>query len=99
LQEKLVAYSGEQSAETEQAFQIFVRSIEESENALKTLKESDAQITQISNSLEILQSAAANFKAPSSEAQIAQNILVAQNTLIEGEAEIYAIESAVEFVD
>ncbi len=93
LQEKLVSYSGEQTAETEQAFQIFVSSIAESEKAVKILKESEAQITQVSGSLEILKSAAANFKASSNPTE------TAQNTLIEGEAEIYAIESVMEFAD
>ena len=93
LQEKLVLYSGEQTAETEQAFQVFVGSIAESENAVKILKESEAHIAQVSGSLEILQSAAANFKASSTTDKDAQN------TPVQGEIKIYANESALEFVD
>lgn len=99
LQEKLLAYSGDQTVETEQAFRIFVSSIEESEKAVKILKESEAQIVQVSDSLEILQSAAANLRTPPNDTQTAQNVFTAQNTLIEGEVEIYAVEPAVEFVD
>ena len=93
LQQKLVLYSGEQTVETEQAFQVFVGSIAESENAVKILKESEAHIREISDSMEILQSAAANFKVSSTTDKDAQN------TLLQGETENYANESALEFAD
>ncbi len=64
LQEKLVNYSGEQSADTEIAFQTFVSSIEETENSVVTLKESETQLAQIGVSMENLQLAVADFKTP-----------------------------------
>lgn len=93
LQQNLVASSGEQNAETEQAFQIFVSSIAESENAVKMLKESENQITRIADCLENLQSAAANFN------QSANTDKDAENRQPRGETENYAVESALEFVD
>lgn len=93
LQKKLVAYAGEQNAETEQAFQIFVQSIGDSENAVKTLKESAAHIRQISGSIEILHSATANPKVSNDAAP------PAQSTSLTGELEIYVDESALEFAD
>lgn len=92
LQEKLHAYSGEQSAETDEAFQVFVASISESQNTVKILKESETAIAHFSNSLDILQSFAANFEASPAAVKT-------QNTLLRGETEIYANESALEFVD
>ena len=99
MQEKLVAYSSEQSIETEQAFQVFVRSIAETEEAVKVLKASEAQITQVYESFEILQSAAAHFRTSSNYTEPAQNVLITQNTSSEGEIEIYAVEPALEFAD
>ncbi len=93
LQEKIVSYSTVQTAEGEQAFQTFVRSIGETEKAVKILKESDAHIKQISGSLEILQSTAAGYKAPSSSVENTQN------TPLRGETETYAVKPALEFVD
>ncbi len=62
LQEKLVAYSGEQSADAELSFQSFVASIAETETSVKNLKESEAQIAQVAVSMENLQLAVADFK-------------------------------------
>jgi twitching motility protein PilJ len=62
LQNKLVAYSQEQNAETDKAFQVFVASIFEAESAINNLKESDASIAQISKTMENLQSSVADFK-------------------------------------
>ncbi len=92
LQEKLKLYSGKQTAETEQAFQTFVGSITEAENAVKILKESETHIKHFSRSLEVLQSAAAHIKS-SSPAE------TSRNTLPQGAVEIYANEPVVEFVD
>lgn len=92
LQEKLAAYSGEQNAEVEQAFQIFIRSITDSEITVKLLKESEISIADFADSLEILQSATEGFKFPAAEPS-------AENILIQGEPEIYAVESALEFAD
>ncbi len=64
LQEKLVTYSGGQTAETQTAFQSFVGSIAETETAVKTLKETESQIGQISVSMEGLQLSVAKFKTP-----------------------------------
>lgn len=62
LQTKLVAYSQEQTTETDKAFQIFVASISEAESAVKNLKDSDASGAQISKTMENLQSAVSDFK-------------------------------------
>lgn len=62
LQEKLISYSGEQAADTEKAFQIFVGSTTETENAFKNLKEAEMQMAQTADSMESLQSAVADFK-------------------------------------
>lgn len=67
LQNKLVAYSQEQTAETGKAFQIFVGSISETENSIKTLKDSDASIVQISKTMETLRDMVADFKLASAE--------------------------------
>ena len=96
FQEKICVYSGKQTTETEQAFQVFVGSIAESENAVKILKESDASIKRFSDSLEILQSAAARIGAASTSSAPAAESRAAS---FEGAAEIYANESIVEFVD
>jgi len=65
LQEKLVAYSGEQSADAELSFQSFVASIAETVTSVKNLKESEAQIAQAAVSMENLQLAVADFKTSS----------------------------------
>lgn len=64
LQEKLVNYSGEQSADTETAFQSFIASIAETENTVKTLKDSETHLAQMTASMENLQFAVAEFKTP-----------------------------------
>jgi len=64
LQEKLVTYSGEHSADAETAFQSFVGSINEAVDAVKNLKESETQIAQMAISMENLQLAVADFKTP-----------------------------------
>jgi len=61
-QEKLVADSGGQTVDGELAFDSFVNSIAEAENAVINLKELEKQIVNILSSMENLHSAAANFK-------------------------------------
>lgn len=61
LQNKLSASSQEQSAETEKAFQTFVKSISETEAAIKNLKTLNINAAQISKSAENLYSVAADF--------------------------------------
>ncbi len=63
LQNKLTAYSNEQSGETEKAFQIFVESIAEAESAVESLKQSDANVARFSKSMENLSASVADFKA------------------------------------
>ena len=62
LQEKLVASSGEQSADAELAFQSFVAAISATENAVKNLRESELQIAQIESAMENLQTAVAGYR-------------------------------------
>jgi methyl-accepting chemotaxis protein len=78
LQEKLAAFSVEQTADTELAFQSFVASIAETENAVKNLKESETQISQVAISMENLQLAVADYKTP----QTAAKPIPAANELI-----------------
>ncbi|HLM61047.1 MAG TPA: methyl-accepting chemotaxis protein, partial [Pyrinomonadaceae bacterium] len=85
LQEKLVAYAGEQSADTEMTFQNFVALVAESEKAVKNLKESEMQVSQITMATESLQVAVADFKTP---AQSAENT-AANNLLPDYTHEIY----------
>ena len=93
LREKLASYSNEQSTETEQAFQIFIHSITESEKSVKILRESEAHIKKFSGSLEILQSAAANINESSNSPE------ETENSPHRRELEIYATEPIVEFAD
>ncbi|MGC2238807.1 MAG: methyl-accepting chemotaxis protein [Pyrinomonadaceae bacterium] len=67
LQNKLVAYSQEQTVETNKAFQVFVESISETENSIKNLKDSDSNITQISKTLENLRDAVSDFELSGAE--------------------------------
>lgn len=73
LQEKLVAFSGEQSVDTERAFDSFVASIEDTENTVKNLKQSEAQITGVLTAMENLHLVVADFKttAPAREEPVA----------------------------
>ena len=65
LQEKLVASSGEQSADAEMAFQSFIASISETENTVKNLKESEIHISQIEASMDNLQTAVGGYRSSS----------------------------------
>lgn len=69
LQEKLVAYSGEQTVDAEKAFEIFIASIAETENAVKNLKESDAQTAVLLSSMGNLHASIADFKITSTSAE------------------------------
>ncbi len=66
LQTKMGNYSSEQSAESEKAFQTFIKSIAETENAVSHLKESGTKITQLSDSMENLQLLVGDFKISAS---------------------------------
>lgn len=62
LQTKLISFSGEQFADTEKAFQTFTKSIAETEDAAVHLKESEAKLTELANSMENLQLLVGDFK-------------------------------------
>lgn len=62
LQEKLVASSGEQSVDTENAFESFAAAIVETEWALKDLKESDVRVNGVLSSVENLNAGVADYK-------------------------------------
>ena len=62
LQTNIVAYSKEKSDETEDAFQTFVRSIDETETIVKNLKESETKIKITARSLDNVQLAVEDFK-------------------------------------
>lgn len=73
LQTKIVAYSTEKSDETEKAFEVFIKSIDETDSAVKNLKESETKIKTASNSLENLQFAVDGFK-PAEKSRIEEQI-------------------------
>lgn len=64
LQTKLISYSGEQSAETEKAFQTFLESISETAETVIRLKESETKLSRLSTSMTTLQLLIADFKLP-----------------------------------
>lgn len=70
LQNQIVAYSRERSAETENAFQVFVASISETESVVGNLKESEENIAKLANVMENLQTAVADFRLSRAEEQI-----------------------------
>ena len=61
LQTKLISYSSEQSTETEKAFQTFINSIAETDNTVAHLKESEGNLTHLSDSMENLQLLVGDF--------------------------------------
>ncbi len=62
LQTKIVAFSKEKSDETEKAFEVFVRSIDETDSAVKNLKDSEMKIKVAATSLDNLQIAVEGFR-------------------------------------
>ena len=72
LQSKLAAYSSEQSAETQKSFQVFFESITVRETAVGVLKQSEADIANLSLLLENLQTTTGDYAAspPSIENEI-----------------------------
>ncbi len=74
LQTKLISYSGEQSAETEKAFQTFLKSISETADTVTHLKESETKLGQLSSSMATLQLLVADFKL--SPVSTVENIMV-----------------------
>ncbi|MEZ5429235.1 MAG: methyl-accepting chemotaxis protein [Pyrinomonadaceae bacterium] len=62
LQTKLVAFSKEKSDETEKAFQIFIKSIGETEKSLDKLKKTRGDVKKLSGSMESLQFAVEDYK-------------------------------------
>lgn len=69
LQENLIVSSTARTTDTESAFESFVSSIAEAENAVFKLKESETQIAQIGISMENLQFAITDFKTVPSAVQ------------------------------
>ncbi len=62
LQEKLVVYAGEQSVDTEKAFESFSATIVETEKGIKDLREAETQIGSFLGSVENLHFAVADYK-------------------------------------
>ncbi len=63
LQEKIVAYTNEQTEDTEKAFQTFVDSISEAEQSVSNLKESSKNVQKITVSMENLQNAVSHLNS------------------------------------
>jgi len=70
LQEKLVIDSGEQTVDGERAFDSFIASIAEAENAVNNLKELEKQIVKIQSSMGNLLSATNGFKISPTSVEI-----------------------------
>lgn len=70
LQNQINAYSGENSDETEKAFEVFVASITETEAAVENLKESEESIAKLAAVMENLQSASADFRLARAEEKV-----------------------------
>ena len=79
LQEHLAVFSGEQSLETEKAFEAFIASIGETEETVESLKESNANLSRLNNSVENLQAIVAGFD---SGAQTALPVTTEVNNLV-----------------
>lgn len=62
LQNKIAEYAGERSNETEEAFQVFIQAISETENSLAELKEVAESLPKISSLMADLQSLTEEFK-------------------------------------
>lgn len=70
LQNQIVAYSRDRSAETEKAFDVFVASIAETESVVKHLKESEENIVKLASVMENLQTAVADFRLGRAEEKV-----------------------------
>ncbi|HLM01621.1 MAG TPA: methyl-accepting chemotaxis protein, partial [Pyrinomonadaceae bacterium] len=64
LQNKVMSYAGEQTGETEKAFEVFIEGISETENAATNLRESAGKLTKLADAMEELQEAVAPLKLP-----------------------------------
>ncbi|MEZ5308147.1 MAG: methyl-accepting chemotaxis protein [Pyrinomonadaceae bacterium] len=72
LQENLIAYSKDQSEETDEAFGIFVGSIDESENTVATLKDSGARLGALLRVTKDLKSLVGEFRLGGREIETAE---------------------------
>ncbi|MBX7173424.1 MAG: methyl-accepting chemotaxis protein [Pyrinomonadaceae bacterium] len=61
LQEQIIGHTREQTDDTENAFQVFVDSISETEKSITNLKESARNVEKISNSVDSLQNSVSHF--------------------------------------
>lgn len=64
LQNKVTTYAGEQSAETEKAFDVFVAGISETETASSRLKEAAEKLSKVTTAMQQMQEQIAPFKLP-----------------------------------
>lgn len=70
LQNQIVAYAHEHSAETEKAFQVFVASIAKTESGVKNLKKSREDIIKAANLMENLQTAVGDYRLSRSDENV-----------------------------
>lgn len=68
LQSKLADNSSQQTAETEQALQVFTTSLSESARAIGSLRETGLSVSNLSEMMENLKSSIADFRVPQNEA-------------------------------
>jgi twitching motility protein PilJ len=70
LQEKIAAYTLSHTEDTEKAFETFMKSVSETENSVKTLKESNKQMDRIKEKMSDLQDSVSHFSlTPLQESQ------------------------------
>lgn len=75
LQSKLAENSNQQTAETEQALQVFTASLSESARVIGNLRETGTGISDLSNLMENLKSSIADFRVPQTGAAEAETVI------------------------
>lgn len=73
LQTQIADYARENTDETETAFQAFVNSIAETESTVEQLKQSEANLAQLLNAADNLQTPAANYNSAGVEKSVPSN--------------------------
>lgn len=73
LQNQLSSDSGEQSVETEKAFDVFIASIADAETVVGQLKQSETNLMQFTGTIENMQNAVAVFNLPLTDNNVPEN--------------------------
>ncbi|MGI8669827.1 MAG: methyl-accepting chemotaxis protein, partial [Aridibacter sp.] len=92
LQENLISYSQQQSEETDDAFQTFVKSIGETENAVTDLKDSALNIKNLSNTMRNLQLMISEYRLIQNEEEFINLENEKEQSSIQAETESNSVE-------